>query len=140
MAIAKVIKNLLLQFVASITFSIFGFFCFVMLNKLFIRIGIEISFGGCKSDVLFGLFFGMPIGNLIGILLTSKIYLIEYRTIKILSYAIGFIFGAMGAWVNVLVLDKISGIGIFYAPLIISFFTIVGYNLSAYALRTRKRN
>ena len=123
--------KLVYEFLVIVISSILFYGIFSAIFNLFNEIIIEISFGGCKSNVLFGLFFGLPIGNVLGLLLFEKfIFKIkEYNILAILSSSILSIIAVVFC---IFLLDILGGKTIVFVPVIVSTFAIVGYKTACH--------
>jgi hypothetical protein len=124
---AKMIKKLIFEFLGGLFVSLV---CGVSFAFIFSLPGISkvgVNLGGDKASIFFGIFLGLPIGSLLGILFVDKVFygFQGYNIWGILiGFTLSFFLGGIG---SVVLLDKIGSPAIILAPLIIVLFSLVGY-------------
>lgn len=128
----------IIDFFSSLIFSIIGFILFAFIYQLLIRINLEFYFGGCKSNIFVGLFFGMPLGSIIGILLAERKDL-EFRIHIFINILLGILFCLMGALLGVVLLDQIGGWSIVFVPILMGLFSTVGFMIGSLILKSKPR-
>ena len=115
------------RFSAGVLFSVLGGFCFYWFHTILMIVGIEVDFGGDKSNVFVALFFGMPLGSILGFLLVDRL-VYEIQKYNILGIIVGLaasmILGGIG---SILFLDAIGGKAIILIPFMIVCISLVGY-------------
>ncbi len=121
------IKKLLFEFIGAILTSCVLSAGFLFLAKLIDILKLDINLGGDKASVFAVIFFGIPIGCLLGILVVDKI-IFKYQGYNLLGISLGFVLcfliGGIG---SVLLIDKIGRSAVFFIPLIIIALSFIGY-------------
>jgi hypothetical protein len=121
------IKKLLLEYCAGLLLSVGGFLIFVGVYNLLAAVKINIGFGGDKAKVFTGLFLGLPLGSVLGILLVDRfVYRIEIT--NYLNPVIGLILGFLGVYCGVIMLDKVGGLSVLLIPIVVTGLCLLGIN------------
>jgi hypothetical protein len=125
-------KKLALEFLAGLIVSALGFGLFAALLQLPLLSRLETYLGGDKASVFVGLFFGFPIGGVLGIFLLDKIAFKTggYNSIGIVTgLTLSIILGGIG---SVALLSKLGGPAIFIAPFLYVLLALMGYTIPAH--------
>jgi hypothetical protein len=123
------IKKLALEFLAGLIVSAIGFGFFAALLQIPVLSRLETYLGGDKASVFAGLFLGLPIGGILGILLLDKIAFKTggYNSIGIVTgLALSLILGGIG---TLALLSKLGGSTFFIAPFLYVLLALVGYTI-----------
>ena len=124
-----IIRSIIIELCAVVIGSIAGVFIILAVYKLITLLRIDINFAGDKSNILFPLFFGLPIGSVGGIVLANRLFLDNQRW-NILGIVIALILNVAGLIIGVRLLDILGGKFWFLIPVIGSIGTIAGYKIS----------
>jgi hypothetical protein len=87
------------------------------------------GFGGCKYVVITGLFIGLPIGSVLGVLLTKKLILKDGRPF-ILRTIISLILGLGGVVLGFYLLDVLGSQYLIIIPITVVILVLCGYHFN----------
>jgi hypothetical protein len=89
---------------------------------------LEIDFGGDKGTVLAGLFFGIPIGSILGIVLSEKLI---YKAHGWNAFGIGLAasMGLISVFFGIRMMDHFGSKFIFFIPFLTVLICIVAYQI-----------
>ncbi len=120
-------KKIFFEFLMSLGFTIIGWWLIICSWHFLVTQGIELSFRGHKDGALFSLFFGQPIGGILGILLAEKLV---YRTKgwSILGTAIALLLGIASSSFGVYMMDEEGSILILLLPVLVALISTISYN------------
>ena len=116
------IKKIVSEFIAAFVLSLIGYLPIA-----------AVSFWLFKIDhvgiILLALFFGYPLGSILGILLIDKIFF-KAKGWNIIGIIISVVLSFAGAYLGLVMLDKIGSEVFIFVPLLITFLCLIGYNLA----------
>lgn len=121
------IKKILVEYFSGLLLSVFGFLLFVGVHNLLSVIKINIGVGGDKAKIFMGLFIGLPLGSIAGMLLVDR-FVYKSGTINYVSSVIALILGFLGVFCGVIMLDKIGGQSVLFIPIIVTGLCLLGLN------------
>ena len=115
------------RFVGGVFFSLLTVF---VLGALYVLTNLsdKIDFGGDKGVILFPLFFGMPLGSVLGFLIVDKTIL-KIQELSSYSAIIAFIAGIIGCFISLFLLDLLGGNSIYLVPILVVGFGLAGYSI-----------
>lgn len=122
-------KTTISEFFSGLLFSLPGFLIFAKLNDLLEKLGMELAFGGDKAAIFWGLFLGLPLGNILGFMMIDKFYN-KVEACNISGIIMGFVFGLLGNFAGVYLLDIFGGKFLFVIPILITFLCLCGYKIN----------
>ncbi len=124
-------KRILLEFCASLILSVIGFLSFAVIYDALELLKVSINFWGDKGKVLFGLFFGLPLGSILGILFTEKLI---YKTHgwNILGIVLAVLLSVVSNYLGIIMLEKVGGGFVILIPLLVVVICLLGYNFGLF--------
>jgi hypothetical protein len=123
-----IMRRIFLDFFSGLILSIIGFLMFAGLYSAFELLRININYGGDKGKVLFGLFFGLPLGSILGIVLTEKL-VYKAQGWNILGIILAALLSVIGNYLGIIMLDRIGGWVFILIPLLVVSICVFGYNI-----------
>jgi hypothetical protein len=89
---------------------------------------LNVTYGGDKGKVLFGLFLGLPLGSILGIVLTEKLI---YKTLgwNIFGIIIAALLSLITNYLGLMMLDKMGSGTIIIIPLFVTVICLFGYHI-----------
>lgn len=125
-------KRFPLEYFTGLVCSLGGFvlffFGFWLIDAAIDLVGIDINLGGDKGNVFFGLFFGLPMGNLLGINLADRVFF-DDRGGNILGLILGLVSGFVAGIIGVFLLDRIGEKAILMIPFLVTLACLLGYRI-----------
>lgn len=123
----KKLPAIMLKFLSGLFLAIvFGFALGFAVNALS-RVGVFLDFGGDKSNVFIPLFFGVPLGSVLGFVMIDK-KIGKKTKINWSGIVLGIISCAfLGVIGSTVLLDLIGGTAIFFIPIMMVLLALVGY-------------
>ena len=115
------------RFAGGVLFSLLAAFLLGALTVLS-NLSDKIGFGGDKGVILFPLFFGMPLGGMIGFLIVDK-KILKIQELSSFSAIIAFITGIIGCFVSLFLLDLLGGVSFYIVPILVVGFGLAGYSV-----------
>jgi hypothetical protein len=115
--------RILIEFFSSLILSVIAFFMSAGAYNL-----LNVTYGGDKGKVLFGLFLGLPLGNILGIVLTEKLL---YKTLgwNIFGIIMAVLLSLITNYFGLMMLDKMGSGTIILIPLFVAVFCLFGYHI-----------
>lgn len=123
-------KKLLLQYFSALIFSVVGFFIFYSMNNILEKADIGINFGGDKGGIISGLFFGLSVGGIFGIVIIDKL-IFKVERLNILSILVALILSIAINYFGTFILDKVGGWFLLFLPPLTALMCLVGYNIGS---------
>jgi hypothetical protein len=123
-----IMRRIFLDFILGLISSIGGFLMFIGIYNFLEILRIDLHFGGDKGKVFWGLFFGLTIGSISGILLAEKLIYKE-KGWNIWGILLAIFLSLIGNYISVIILDKIGGGFVFFVPLFIVMVSLIGYHI-----------
>ena len=121
------IKKILFEYCAGLLLSVVGFMIFVGVHNLLSVYKTNIGVGGDKAKIFMGLFLGLPLGNVLGILLVNR-FVYKIGAINYFSSVIALILGFLGVYFGVIMLDKVGGLSVLFIPIVVTGLCLLGLN------------
>lgn len=118
-------KRFIRNYFYALVFSFFGVLIATALYNISSSFNIDLSFGGDKGSIFFGIFIGMPIGNIFGVILAER----RLRKLNILALFLIAIINLSGNVLALYIIDKIGGSIFPLLYLVIIFFGVATYSL-----------
>jgi hypothetical protein len=120
----RVIRKLTSEFIVGTIFSLIGFISGALIHYLLTKPFNYNYHGGVFS----GLFLGMPVGSLVGILLIEKCFN-KVQGYNISGLLFGFLLSSLlGGFISVVLLDTYGSKKYFLIPFIITSFSMIGFH------------
>jgi Co/Zn/Cd efflux system component len=116
-------KRIFFDYFSGLILSGIGFFVFVGIYN-----GLNITYGGDKGKVLFGLFFGLPLGTIIGIVLTEKL-IYKIQSWNISGIIVAALLSVIANYFGLIMLDKMGSGTIVIVPLFVAVICLFGYHV-----------
>jgi hypothetical protein len=124
-------KRIFLDFLSGLILSIIGFLMFAGVYSALELLKIDISYGGDKGKVLFGLFVGLPLGSILGIVLTEK-FVYKAQGWNIWGIILAALLSVISNYLGIVMLDKIGGGFVIIIPLFAVVMCLFGYHVVLY--------
>jgi len=115
--------RILIEFFSSLILSVIAFFMSAGVYSM-----LNVTYGGDKGKVLFGLFLGLPLGSILGIVLTEKLI---YKTLgwNIFGIIIAALLSLITNYLGLMMLDKMGSGTIIIIPLFVTVICLFGYHI-----------
>lgn len=120
------IQRVFLEFIASFLLAMIGYLPVVIVA--FLLDGLGINFGR-TTIILLALFFGYPLGSVLGILLADKVFL-KTKGWNILAIALSLGLGLMAGFWALMMMGKLGDLSFVFIPALITCSAVVGYNIA----------
>jgi hypothetical protein len=121
-------KKALMEYGVGLLLSIAGFWAAAGLHYALTTIlRLNIQFGGDKARVFWALFLGLPLGCVLGILAVDKL-IYKNDGINLLAAVLALAMGFVGAYIGLVMLDKIGGFAVLFIPMLVAFLCLLGFN------------
>jgi hypothetical protein len=126
-----IVKKIFLEFCAGLILSVMGFLLFAVIYNALEILKVNINFWGDKGKVLFGLFFGLPLGSILGILLSEKLI---YKTQgwNIPGIVLAVLLSVLSNYLGIIMLEKVGGGFVIFVPLLVVVICLLGYNFGLF--------
>jgi len=123
-------KKSIYEGLSGLFFSIIGFFLFIGFYDALATSRIEMTWGGDKGRLFWGIFLGLPIGCAFGIGLIDKFY---FKVgVMILGMILSVVLGIIGSFVGVFLLDKFGGCFLVGIPFLVAVTSVCGYRVGLF--------
>ena len=127
---SKILLNFVLKFIFGLFFSIIFGISFAFGVDTIKIVGVFLNFGGDKTNVIFPLFFGIPLGSVIGFMFFDKVIL-KFSKINWKGIVLGFLWSAIfGTILSLILIDKYGSSLVFYLPILMVLIAFLGYQLT----------
>lgn len=115
--------RILIEFFSSLILSVIAFFMSAGVYNM-----LNVTYGGDKGKVLFGLFLGLPLGSILGIVLTEKLI---YKSLgwNIFGIIIAALLSLITNYLGLMMLDKMGSGTIIIIPLFVTVICLFGYHI-----------
>ncbi len=121
-------RRIILDFISSFVLSIIGFLAFAGIYKLLELLRFNINFGGDKGAVLFGLFFGLPLGSLLGVLINER-FIYKAQDWNFIGMILAGFLSFIISYFSIIILEKYGGGCVILIPLLVAAMCVFAYNI-----------
>ena len=129
--LGKKVDKLLGLYAGGVIGSLFGGLLFYYIYKSMSALHFDIKFGGDKGIVLFPLFFGVPLGTVIGYMFIDKVFQKNHK-LKIVAGLIGWFASVLGVFISLFLISSKGLTGLVLTPFIVAAVGLVGYSITRY--------
>jgi hypothetical protein len=119
------IQKIFLEFIAGFLLAMIGYLPAV--SVAFLLDGLGVDFGR-TTIILLALFFGYPLGSVLGILLVDKVFF-KAEGWNVLAIGLSVTLGLMAGFWGLMMMSKLGDLSLVFIPAFIACSALVGYNI-----------
>ncbi|MFZ2644508.1 MAG: hypothetical protein WA117_26190 [Verrucomicrobiia bacterium] len=121
-------KKVLLELGAGVICSLVGCFGMVGMHELLSKFGVVINFGGCKSNMFLGLFFGLTMGSLAGVVAVNKA-VFKMPGWNVSGLIVGFVLGVLVIILSLFGMDRFGDRFLVCLPVLVTVASCLGFRV-----------